>query len=124
MFVIQVGLFASNVSKIWCAAACPIISITCAFLKSWIERYLVAFSVNFSAKTWSMRRERGSLGRKLLVLRFRRNGAMGPGVVDDFTEQLLAKRCQRTFPQFPSGLALLHKAPFLRGDGARVHPVG
>src|SRR6478752_7355708 len=71
----------------------------------------------------SMRKAR-CVGRKLLILRPGWQGFMGLGVVDHLSQKLLAERRQRAFPQFPGGLTLPDEAPFLRGDRARIHPVG
>jgi len=49
---------------------------------------------------------------------------VGFGVVDDFTEQLLAEGRQSAFPQLPGGFALFDENPLLRGDGAGIHAIG
>jgi hypothetical protein len=48
---------------------------------------------------------------------------MGLGVIDDFTEKLLAERGQRALPQLARGLAHLDETPLLGGDGAGIHAV-
>jgi hypothetical protein len=42
----------------------------------------------------------------------------------DVSEQFLAERGQRALPELAGGFAFLDEHPFLRGDGARIHPVG
>src|ERR1700722_16493657 len=69
-------------------------------------------------------RNRRCLGGELLVLRPGGEAVMGLGVVDDFAEQFLAERGQRTLPQLPCRLALFDETPLLGGDGAGIHAVG
>src|SRR6266852_1684363 len=84
----------------------------CHWLKSPIER-----GYSLLGQLWRQ-------GRKLLVLRFRRQAFVGLGVVDHLTQKFLAERRQRAFPQLPRGFALLDEAPLLRGNGAGVHAIG
>jgi hypothetical protein len=48
---------------------------------------------------------------------------MLPGVANDPGQEIETHRRQRTLPQVAGRLALDDEAPFLRGDGARVHGV-
>src|SRR3569833_3899379 len=64
------------------------------------------------------------LGGELLILRLRRQPAVRLAVIDDVAQQLEAERCQCALPQFAGGFALLDEAPFLSGDGARIHALG
>src|SRR5436190_14660226 len=63
-------------------------------------------------------------GGEFLVLWGGRQAVVGPGVKDDVSEQFLAERGQRAFPESARGLSLSDEHPLLRGDGAGIHPVG
>src|SRR5690242_6787996 len=66
----------------------------------------------------------GRFGGELLVLRRGGEVVVGLGVKDHVSEQFLAERSQRALPELARGLTFLDEYPFLRGDGARIHPVG
>src|SRR5450631_3203836 len=99
--------------KVWCAAATPKVPFRIKYLKG----DFVPRPRGNSARPPRPRaqnalpakngifllREARRLGRELLVLGFRRQGFVDLGVVDDFAQELLAERCQRTLPQLARG---------------------
>src|SRR3954464_6082300 len=92
---------ANNVFKVCCAATTqnvPYISnICCLGMVPFRNTKIVPGKV-ISRKGKMLRRNMGSAGRELLVLRFRRQAIMRLGVIDDLAEQLLAQRSQRSLP--------------------------